>query len=62
VLQDLVGEEKLPGWINRLATVTSYVPLIGFLLPASWVYPWVNMENDLQDLEESQPGVSYIVC
>ena len=48
--------------LQDLATVTSYVPLIGFLLPASWVYPWVNMENDLQDLEESQPGVSYIVC
>ena len=54
VLQDLVGDENLPGWINRLATVTSYVPFIGRVLPASWLHPWANQENDSQ--EQSQPG------
>lgn len=68
VLQDLVGKENLPGWINRLATVTSYVPFIGYLLPSSWLYPWANQENNPQEesndsqeeplQEESQPGAS----
>ena len=53
MLQDLVGDENLPGWINRLATVTSYVPFIGYVLPASWLHPWANdatnPENDSQE-------------
>lgn len=58
MLQDLVGDENLPGWINRLATVTSYVPFIGYVLPASWLQPWANdatnQENDSQ--KPSQTG------
>lgn len=53
VCKDLVGKENLPGWINRLATVTSYVPFIGRVLPTSWLVPWAPQANDPQ--EESQP-------
>lgn len=64
VLQDLVGDENLPGWINRLATVTSYVPFIGYVLPSSWLQPWASdatdQENDSQ--EPSQTGSFMIVA
>ena len=59
VLQDLVGKENLPKWINRLANVTSYVPFIGYVLPASWLYPWANQEDDQQEESSSASG-SYI--
>ena len=61
-MQDLVGKENLPKWINRLATVTSYVPFIGRVLPASWLYPWANQEDDPQDESSSASGIAIAIA
>lgn len=58
--KDLVGDENLPGWINRLATVTSYVPFIGYVLPSSWLQPWASDATDQEnDSQEPSQTVSY---